>query len=138
MNTWQALVVQEAERWLDTPYHSHADVHGVGVDCAMLPVRVFCDLGLVPEFDPRPYPPDWHLHRSEERYLAWVEQFADKVTEPEAGDLALFRIGRCLAHGGIMSSPTVMIHACIDAGKVVRADVCGWAERLAGYWRVRA
>lgn len=133
----QVIIVAKAEQWLGTPYHHGADVLGHGVDCAMLPVRVFCDLGIVPPFDPRPYPPDWHLHRSAERYLTWVETYANKVPEPEAGDLALFRVGRCLSHGAIMTSATTMIHACIDAGKVVRADLDGWRSRLAGFWRVR-
>ena len=48
---------------------SLADIPGVGVDCAMMLVRVFCDLGLVEPFDPRPYTRDWMLHRDDERYL---------------------------------------------------------------------
>src|SRR6185437_10583982 len=74
-----ARVLDEARTWIGTPYHHMADIKGVGVDCAMLPVRVFCDLGIVPLFDPRPYPHDWMLHRSDERYLGWVKQFAQRV-----------------------------------------------------------
>jgi len=51
-----ARVLDEARAWIGTPYHHAADKKGVGVDCAMLPVRVYCDLGIVPMFDPRPYP----------------------------------------------------------------------------------
>lgn len=134
----QAAIVAEAESWLRTPYHHAADVKGVGVDCAMLPVRVFCAIGLVPHFDPRPYPHDWMLHRSEERYLGWVERFADKVSEPLPGDLVLFRVGRCLAHGGIVVAPEIMIHADLHAGCVERCDISRWADRLGGYWRIRS
>lgn len=133
----QRAIVAEAERWLGTPYHHAADVLGVGVDCAMLPVRVFCDLGLVPPFDPRPYPHDWMLHRSDEIYLGWVERFGERVDDPEPGDLALFRVGRCLAHGGIVVAPGVMIHADLRAGGVERCEISRWSDRLAGYWRVR-
>lgn len=139
MNTMQAaMIVAEARRWLGTPYHHAADVFGVGVDCAMLPVRVYCDLGLVPTFDPRPYPHDWMLHRSDERYLGWVEQFAGRVERPQAGDLALFQFGRCFSHGGIVETPEIMIHAWARAGKVERTEIASFAGRPHGFWRLKA
>ena len=58
-------IVAEARSWIGTRYHACADAKGTGVDCGMLLVRVFVDCGLVAPFDPRPYPIDWHLHRSE-------------------------------------------------------------------------
>jgi len=51
-------IVAEARSWIGTPYHNCADIKGVGVDCGMLLVRVFVDLGLVEPFDPRPYTHD--------------------------------------------------------------------------------
>ena len=133
-------IVAETRRWIGTPYHHAADILGTGVDCAMLPVRVFTALGLLPaDLEPRPYPPDWHLHRSDEKYLGWVEQYGVKVDEPQTGDLALFKFGRCLSHGGIVDQiiPEItMIHADRDAGHVERAEVRRWADRLAGYWRI--
>ena len=109
----RALVVAEARSWLGTPYHHAADVKGAGVDCAMLLVRVFCDLGLVPPFDPRPYTRDWFLHRSEERYLVALLARAREVRAPGLGDIVLFRMGRCFGHGGIVSrlEPLSLIHA---------------------------
>ncbi len=68
----RAAVVAEARSWIGTRYHNCADVKGAGVDCGMLLVRVFVDTGLCQPFDPRPYPPDWHLHRSEEKYLGFL------------------------------------------------------------------
>ena len=38
--------------WIGTPYHHAADVKEIGVDCAMLLVRVFCNLGLSSRFTP--------------------------------------------------------------------------------------
>lgn len=94
----------------------------------MLLVRVFVDSGLVPPFDPRPYPPDWHLHRSEERYLGFVfdrcrERAADEPAEP--GDVAVFRYGRCWAHGGIVTvgRPLTIVHAFLPAGCVLEEPV---------------
>lgn len=130
----------EARSWLDTPYHHAGAVKETGVDCAMLLVRVFVDTGLVPPFDPRPYPPDWHLHRSAERFLGWIDQFAQRVDAPRPGDVALFKFGRCVSHGGIVETiapEPVMIHADLSAGRVCRCEVSRFADRLAGYWRLR-
>ncbi|MCJ2121058.1 hypothetical protein [Methylobacterium sp. J-077] len=63
-------------------------------------VRVFVGAGLVPAFDPRPYPPDSHLHRDGERYLGFVFDRAAKAARPDPGDVIVFRDGRAYAHGG--------------------------------------
>lgn len=133
-------IIREAQSWIDakTPYHHMAAIKGVGVDCAMLPVQVFCGLGIVPPFDPRPYAPDWMLHRDTERYRDWVKQFADQVETPERGDLVLFRIGRCYSHGAIVVGDGRMIHADMRAGRVEYGDLATWcANRKHEFWRVR-
>ena len=118
-------VVAEARKWVLTPYHFEGDVLGAGVDCGMLLVRVFVDLGLVPPFDPRPYPPDWMLHQDEEKYLGWVYQACAPVETPQPGDIALFRFGRCYSHGGIVTAanPVAIIHAFRDVGFVIEENV---------------
>ena len=63
----RAAVVAAARAWIGTPYHHMADIKGVGVDCAMLLVRVYCDLGLVEPFDPRPYTQDWMMHQEDRK-----------------------------------------------------------------------
>ncbi len=78
-------VVAEARSWLGTPYHHAADVKGHGVDCAMLLVRVYCDLRPDRTFDPRPYTRDWFLHRDEERYLGFLLERAREVRSPALG-----------------------------------------------------
>ena len=129
-------VVREAESWLGTPYHHAADVKGAGVDCAMLLVRVFCDLGLVAPFDPRPYPHDWMLHRSEERFLGIVERMGVQVDAPAPGRVALFRFGRCISHGAILAEDGYMIHADLRAGRVVRTETARYQGRLHSIWSV--
>jgi len=115
-------IVAEARTWLGTPYHHQGKVKGVGVDCAMILVDVYRQVGLIPEIDPRPYPPDWHLHRDEERYLGWVQQYGKEVETPKPGDVVLFKFGRCLSHGGIVVDWPVIIHSYYGIG-VIYEDV---------------
>ncbi len=109
-------VVEEARKWLRTPYHHQARIMGDGVDCAMLLCEVYEKVGLVPFIDPTPYPPDWHFHRDEERYLDWVKQYGTEVSEPKPGDVALFQFGRCLSHGAIVVEWPTIIHSYFREG----------------------
>jgi len=119
------VVVAAARGWIGTPYHHAADVKGHGVDCAMILVRVYCDLGLVEPFDPRPYTRDWMLHRSEERYLGLLLERALPVEAPGPGDVILFRVGRCFAHGGIVTKaePLTIVHAYAPARCVLEEEI---------------
>jgi len=121
----RAAVLAEARSWIGTPYHNCADIKGVGVDCGMLLVRVFVDLKLCTPFDPRPYPVDWHLHRSEERYLGFIFDRSAEATEPLPGDVMVFRYGRCYSHGGIVTAaaPLRIVHAYYQARTVIEDEV---------------
>ena len=118
-------VVAAARAWLGTPYHVCADIRGAGVDCGMLLVRVFVDLGLTPPFDPRPYAPDWHMHRDEERYLGFVFDRCRAVDVAAPGDILLFRYGRCYSHAGIVTraAPLTMVHAYAPARCVLEDEI---------------
>lgn len=136
------LVVAAARAWLGTPYHHAADVKGHGVDCAMILVRVFCDLGLVEPFDPRPYTRDWFLHRDEERYMGHLLARVREISAPDPGDVMLFRIGRCFAHGGIVTcaAPLTIVHAfapaqCVVEDQLTRsADLMTRPHKFFSYW----
>jgi cell wall-associated NlpC family hydrolase len=108
----RAAAVLEAGSWIGTPYRSAADIKGAGVDCGMLLVRVFVDTGLVAPFDPRPYPEQWHVHQSEERYLGWVTKLAHEFdgSAPKPADVVLYKYGQCYAHGAIVVNWPVIIH----------------------------
>jgi cell wall-associated NlpC family hydrolase len=118
-------IVAEARSWIGTPYHNCADIKRVGVDCGMLLVRVYVDLGIVAPFDPRPYTHDWHLHRGEERYLDALLARAVRVERPEPGDVMLFRVGRCYSHGGVVTraDPLTIVHASFPAQIVLEETV---------------
>ncbi len=112
-------VIDVARRWLGTPYHHLGDVPGVGVDCSMLLVRVYVETRLMAPFDPRPYPTDWHLHRSEEKYIDWIKGRAVPTDDPGPGDMVLFRFGRTFSHGGIVVEWPRIIHSAVWEGCVL-------------------
>ncbi len=135
----RAAVVAEAMTWLDTPYHHHARIKGAGVDCAQLLIGVFAHAGVVPEFDPGPYACDWHLHRSEELFVQWLERAgARPVQTPAPGDVAIFKFGRCFSHGSIVVTPDQVLHAYINRRVIVSsltdAELTGREVRFFSLW----
>lgn len=139
--TRREAVVREALSWCGTKYHHLADIKGVGVDCAMLLVAVCRSVGLVPaDLDPRPYAPDWHLHRGEELFLEWLRQFGDPTDHPIAGDIVVWKYGRTYSHGAIVVSDAGdIVHAYKAAGYVVRGRLqeTDLAQRPSLAWRLR-
>jgi NlpC/P60 family putative phage cell wall peptidase len=131
-------VVAAARTWLGTPWVHNARVKGHGVDCGQLLAAVFQEAGVVGPVDPGEYPQDWALHRSEERFMSIVERYAVKVYRaPLPGDVALFKFGRCVSHGGIVLEWPLMIHAYLNARDVVIDDVLAnsdLARRFVGCW----
>jgi NlpC/P60 family putative phage cell wall peptidase len=116
----RAVVLAEARTWLGTPYHHMGRVKGVGCDCLTLLAEVYASAGIIAPVAEIPfYPPDWHLHRSAELYLAGVVERAHEINgPPQPGDIALFRFGRCFAHGVIVTNWPMLIHAWHSAGVV--------------------
>jgi cell wall-associated NlpC family hydrolase len=116
----RAQVVQEARSWLLTPYHHHARIKGVGVDCAQLLAAVFEEVGLVPAIDTGFYPHDWHLHRGEEMFSAWLQKYAKPGNgTPQPGDVCLWRYGRTMSHGSICAGDGLFIHAYLGLGVIL-------------------
>jgi cell wall-associated NlpC family hydrolase len=90
-------VIEEARAWLRTPYHHMARVKGAGADCLTLLAEVYEKAGVIPHVEVPFYPP------------------------PQPGDVAIFKFGRCFAHGAIAINWPQVIHAWHHAG-VVYAD----------------
>lgn len=136
----RAAIVREARTWLRTPWHHMARVKGAGVDCGMLLAEVFERAGVCARVHVDPYPQDWALHRSEERFLTIVEQFAirDDWTPVRPGDIFLFRYGRCLSHAAIaIDTEGTIIHAYLEARAVVVDSLKQSGpllQRLEGKW----
>ncbi len=156
----RAHLVKCAQGWIGTPYHTGAKIRGVGADCITWIVGAFEEAGLIPAIQIPFYPPDWHLHRDEERYLKGLAEWCDEVPAPEdfrsldlppanpglasgvggaaasetakprvplPGDIVVWKIGRCFAHGAIVADWPWALHANIRQ-KVARANV----EQIAG------
>lgn len=139
--TTRAAIVAEAMTWVDTPYHHRARVKGAGVDCAMILIGVFAGVGLIDEFDPDEYPRDWMLHREEDRFRALVRKYADEIERAtvKPGDIALYLVGKCFAHGAIIVDWPNVIHADSRYGKVTPAEGDqGWlAGRAVEFYRLK-
>jgi cell wall-associated NlpC family hydrolase len=110
----RAKLVAETLSWIGTPYRQLGATKGVAIDCSMLLVRVVIEAGIVESFDPRPYPPNWFIHREDERYIDWMEAVAKRVEAPQPGDIIVMKVGRAFAHSGIIISDDELVHAFAD------------------------
>jgi cell wall-associated NlpC family hydrolase len=131
-------VIEEAQSWLRTPYHTHARVKGAGVDCVWLLIEVYKTVGVVaPDFDPGTYDPEWFLHKTDEIYLAGVLAHAKQVETPQIGDVAMYRIGHTVSHGVIIvdTQPELYgIHASRPARNVERIELRAVDGKFHSYW----
>lgn len=130
MDERRHLIITEATSWIGTPYISNGMIKGPrgGVDCGMILKACYAVVGLVPsEYDPRPYPPLWHVHRREEKYLSILQMFAEETKGPPErlplpADLVLFKYGNCFSHSGIVIKWPMIIHA-MGGDRVCPVDI---------------
>lgn len=123
MQAERAKVVAAAVSWLGTPYHHMGRIKGAGVDCATLLAMVYSEAGVIAEPELEYYPPDWHLHRGEERYTKELEKLAvEKAGPPLPGDIVVWQFGRTFSHGCIVVDWPNVIHSYLKIG-VVRENV---------------
>jgi cell wall-associated NlpC family hydrolase len=103
------LVDRVARSWISTPFHDFGMVKGPsgGVDCATLIACVLTEAGLIPPVEIKPYSPQFFLNSDEEVYLSYVIKHAHEIPQEAArhGDVVLYRIGKCYAHGAIIVKP---------------------------------
>lgn len=120
----RAAFMAEALTWIGTPFVNHADIKGPGgaVDCAMFMTRCAVDTGIVPAFDPRPYPPQWHMHRDRELFVEFLtgRLGARETEQPRPGDIAVWYFGRTYSHGGIILNSAEVVHAWFATRMVTR------------------
>lgn len=153
--TEREAVDLEAQSWVRTPYHHEGRVKGAGVDCGQLLIETFAETGLIARPDTGHYTHDWHMHRGEERYLSFVEQYASRIDDSELsltdrlaldsrlsvrkGNVLLWRVGRTFSHAAIVSTWPYIIHAYFPSMMVERVSVIGTPMamrpmRVYSYW----
>lgn len=137
MNARRDAVVAEAMTWLGTPYHHQGRIKGAGVDCGMLLSEVYAACGEITQVDAGNYACDWHLHRSEEKYLEHVLAAAREIATPGPGDVVVFRFGRTFSHGAICLGENKLIHAYRDRGcEITTFDDCELVDRPRRYFSI--
>ena len=127
---WQrGRVIEAAKSWVGTPYRQLGYAKGPkgAVDCSMLLVGALVEARVFEAFDPRPYSPTWFLHRSEEKYLDWLNTIGAEVERPQPGDVVAYRIGRCFAHSGIIVDDNYLVHAYATEGRCTLTEL-RWPE----------
>lgn len=117
-------IAEAAGKWLGTPHKNNAKVRGVGVDCGMLLIGAVEDAGLIEKdsVKVKPYSNEWHLHRDEEWFRAYVEEHCEKVDDIkdiQIGDFLLYQFGRCVSHGAIYIGDNMVIHALVRYGVIL-------------------
>lgn len=134
MSATREDVVREALSWVGTPFHDCAGVKGVGTDCAHFIIRVYAAVGLIENFDPESYSPQWFQHREEPRFLDTLARYAHRVDVGFPGDVAMFSFGRHAAHSAIIVDERSMVHAYKPLGCVMLDERSGHGHRLHSLW----
>ncbi len=132
-------VVDEARRWIGTPYVHQASVRGAGSDCLGLIRGIWRQLnGAEPELVPH-YSADWGEPQGQEMLFEAAARHLHKKAQDDelcAGDVLLFRMrtSAIAKHLGVVSGAGVspkFIHAYTGHG-VIESPLTGpWQRRIA-------
>ena len=133
--TIEMRVVDEARKWLGTPYRHQGTRLQVGADCLGLIRGIWREIyGIEPE-TPAPYAMDWAEKGDDDRLLnAAIKHFELVSSSPSFGNLVLFRwnSGALAKHTGIMVGESAFIHSYSGVGVVESPLVPAWRKRIAG------
>jgi cell wall-associated NlpC family hydrolase len=133
------MMVEEARKWLGTPFHHQGRALGAGVDCAGVAVAVARAFGL-PCSDASRYA----RSPSEHTFRAVLAESCDPIPfdQLRPGDLMSFAFLYQEQHVAVVAPPAGegrpwrMIHAWQAAGRCVENDFdSSWQRRLRGCWR---
>lgn len=127
-------VVAEARRWIGTPYHPQASLHGVGCDCLGLARGVWRALA-GPEPLPVPaYGPHWGESAGRELLLEAMRAVMREIEVADAGEgaLVLMRMGRSnlSRHLGFLTGAGSIVHARERLGVIEEPLTQGWVRRI--------
>lgn len=131
----RADIVDEARKWIGTPYRHQASRMGVGADCLGLIRGVWRGvIGAEPEAVPA-YTPDWAEALGEETLLGASRRHMPEIGPglAQAGDVLLFRmaLGSPAKHAAIISGGDTIIHAYWGRAVCETRLVPWWRRRIA-------
>jgi cell wall-associated NlpC family hydrolase len=113
-------VLKEAMTWLKTPYHAHARIKGLGVDCAQFLIGVAVGAGIFPAINVRG---DYSTVVPQgTEYVDVILNYCDEITEQEAqpSDIALYKTSHGWMHSAIVIEwPHSIIHATEKRGVIM-------------------
>jgi NlpC/P60 family putative phage cell wall peptidase len=130
-------VVEEARRWIGTPYRHQASVRGIGTDCLGLLRGIWRSLyGDEPEKVPA-YTEDWAEPARQELLLEAARRWLSPTHPGDArvGDVLLFRMrdGSVAKHLGLQSElgeHPRFIHAYTGHGVIESSLSLPWQRRI--------
>ena len=120
-------VVNEAKKWLGARWEHQQCLQYKAADCGMILIDIFATCGIIERPKVEPYPRDWALHQTDERYLGYVEQHCKKVLHrsPLPGDIAIWKFGNTYSHGAVVIDWPLILHAQVKDGVVLADASCG-------------
>ena len=122
-------IVQEARKWVGTPFVHLGRRRGLGIDCAGLVLCIARDLGLADWLEA--YSTYSRQPVGDEVLRACRERLQEKQ-RIEPGDVIVFRNPRSACHAAIASDKGI-IHAHAGIGRVVETALdAKWRKRIAG------
>ncbi|MGB7431461.1 MAG: NlpC/P60 family protein [Ahrensia sp.] len=129
-------VLNEAQRWLGTPYRHQASRLGVGADCLGLIVGIWRTIyGTAPAI-PADYAADWTIGADNDPLFDAAAAHCKQVPFDEArpGDLLTFRWTPCLPsrHLALLADKSTIIHAYERHGVLQSSLVPFWRRRVSG------
>lgn len=118
---------EQAIKWVEAKVrYRHRGVNRQGCDCSGLLIGLLKEIGFLTTYDlgQRTYPFDWNLHTGAGD---WIEEGVLKVANEipnnsiEEGDILAFRLGRCIAHLGILidKKGSIFVHSLSDSKRCV-------------------
>lgn len=113
--------VEEALNWIGVKYR-HRGMTKNGCDCTGMIIGMLRSLGFMKDYALRMYPIDWNLNSGAGNYI--MEELGKVSYEipkqsAAAGDILVFRFGKCMAHVGVMIDPAngKFVHALLTSKK---------------------
>ena len=130
------LIVEQARRWIGTPYHHQASHRGAGADCLGLVRGVWREIYGAEAERPSAYTRDWAEASGMETLLDAAGRHLAPIRIDEAGpgDVVVFRLraGLVAKHTAILTSDDCFVHA-MEGGAACEVSLTSWwRRRIAG------